>query len=315
MCDDYIYNKYRVMLENYFDRVINIKLKNYEISDKYTFAKDKYSWIQYALNKWECLKYDEYDKILFLDIDLLVNRTAFYDIFNFNTPAFYNIYVDKKCISGSKLKYNLTDDTYDLYLKNSDKYGSINGGICLFKPNKNFYRDYFEYTNKLYKNGVYSIFGSGPDETSLFYYLMKNNVKMYNICVEYIVIPWVNIKNKELLENAKAYNYLSNIKPWTKPKFLTWPEEMLWHDIYDLIPFDTELKKLYRYTLVETFDYFYTLSPNKQKELFNNMLKQKYHLLHQINKSDKKYEKIHDIDINIKSNNDYGILNRTKPLE
>lgn len=315
MCDDYIFNKYESMLKKFFDKVINIKLKKYKISNKYKYNKEKYTWLSYSLNKWECLKYDKYNKILFLDIDILVNNSSFYNIFNFKTPAFYNIHINKKCNSGEQLNYNLIDETYKDYIKNIKKHGTIDGGICLFNPNKDLYIDYYKFVNELYKNGIYSIYKSGPDETSLFYYFMRNNIKLYNICSEYIVIPWKNLKNKNKIDNAKSYNYLATIKPWTKPKFLTWPEEILWHDIYDIIPNKKMIETLYDKTLLETFNYFYKLNSDKKKEFFNNMLKHKFYLIKNINNSKNKLKKIKKLNKYIKSNFNYGILNRSKPLQ
>ena len=88
MADNYIYNKYKDILAQYFDKVLEIKLTKYEFMDNYIFAKGKYSWINFSLSKWECLKYEEYDKILFIDVDEIPNKDSFYDIFEYNTRAF-----------------------------------------------------------------------------------------------------------------------------------------------------------------------------------------------------------------------------------
>ena len=86
MCDDYIYNKYNNLLKNYFDRVIKIKLVYHHLKSDYQkiyHINNKYTWINLSLSKWECLQFEEYNKILFLDIDILPIKKKFYNLFNF----------------------------------------------------------------------------------------------------------------------------------------------------------------------------------------------------------------------------------------
>ena len=61
---------------------MEIKLnKNYNIIRKYS------EWMKYSISKWNIFKYDQFDKILFLDIDILTINKNFYNIFNLKTPA------------------------------------------------------------------------------------------------------------------------------------------------------------------------------------------------------------------------------------
>jgi len=106
MCDEYIFNKYYDLLKQYFDKLKILKLINYPLdakqnpensnsnsnsdSDedlltktvrkKYYFPKEKYaSWISYSTNKWRCLKLTKYEKVLFMDIDMLPSQIEFYN--------------------------------------------------------------------------------------------------------------------------------------------------------------------------------------------------------------------------------------------
>lgn len=310
MCDDYIYEKYNRVLEYYFDRVINIKLSHYEISKKYVFAYDKYSsWIGYSLNKWQCLKYTEYNKILFLDIDILASTLKFYDLFTFNTPALYitsNPSHQAQC-ANSKEYYYKNIGTYDDYILNYTKYGSIDGGISLLEPSLATYDKYDVMTKKLYGNGIYSSERTGPDETSLFYYFVSNKTHIYDICVDYAVIPW---DNRKYVNVAKSYNFLALVKPWNKPKYLSWDEEIVWRDIYDKMPHVDGLEELFTDTIVQGVKLFASYNIGKQRHIYNDK-----HILVYADEVDEitkasdtdKFDKIIRLDKKI-TNDGHGIL-------
>lgn len=83
------------------------------------------------------------------------------------------------------------------------------------------------------QGGIYSLYISSPDETTIFYYfLTKNTGDVYSIPKTYAVVPW---ETPNIVSNAKTYSYTSMIKPWTKPNFLSWDEELLWYDLYKII--------------------------------------------------------------------------------
>ena len=312
MCDSYIYDKYKNTLKFYFDRVIKIKLKTYKLNEEYlsmcgyNFNK-KYNWLQYSLSKWICIKYEEYKKILFLDVDILVNNSKFYKLFDYNTPAFHNVRYKKKCVNNNSYNYDLGND-FKYYIKhNFNKYGSIDGGICLIKPDKNTYTEYYKFIDKTFKKGLYSKKDSGPDETSLFYFYSKNNKQLYDICKDYAVIPWEFFKFNKV---AKAYNFLSFVKPWIKPKFLSWKEESVWIDLFNSMPHKGEIKLIYRDLILSNYNNYILLDNYKQKKYYNSKIVKTYpYFIKQIEKSDNKFEEIMKIDKLIKFKN-YGFLNR-----
>ena len=310
MCDKYIYDKYNKLLSKYFDRVIKIKLRSFKLSESYNFVKHKYnSWIRYSLSKWTFLKYEEYNKILFIDIDILPNNIHFYDLFHFNTPAFYNQNKNRICENSKPFQYNI-NFSYNEYIKNLwKKIGSIDGGICLFTPSKQIYKEYVTFSNELYKNGIYSILESGPDETSLFYFSLKKYKKLTDICNEYSVIPW---DHPEFVKDAKAYNFLSWFKPWIKPLFLCWKEESLWRDIYNIMPHYENIEELLYKCLIE---YIYKL-----KSIKNRKTIKRTNNLEFMRKYKKDFKKVF-ISTNLKNIklleskiifDDYGILNKKK---
>ena len=309
ICDNFIYKNYESTLSKYFDKVINVGLRTIQLSNRYLFAKGKYTWIQHSLTKWECLKYEEYYKILFLDVDILPNHISFYKLFNFNTPAFHNLHIKKKCINSKPFNYE-AQESYEKYIfKYFEKYGSMDGGICLLKPNMNTYHDYVEYTNKIYNDGLYSHHLSSPDETSLFYFFAKKKEPMYDICTDYAVIPWDDV---DLNEVARGYNFRSYIKPWIKPKFLSWPEEVVWRDLYDKMDKKGNIEIIFRNALVNEFDNYMNLPYKKQKRLYSNkFVKKDKNLLNKINRSNNKFNEIMKIDGKV-IYRDYGTMNWKK---
>ena len=291
MCDKYIYKKYGKLLSNYFNKVILINLHHFNWINGYqhlskTIAK-KYAWLNYSVNKWQCLKYDEYDKLLFIDIDILPMKKEFYNIFFNSTPCFHHIFQEsmgrhdidmKKCINNYKTvdilkKYNSFYDYINnnkdyVYNKKSGMGGyTIDGGIVLLKPDKKVYEKYKEFVYRTFEKGLYTFKTSGPDETTLFYFYQKIvGNESYRICDEYLVVPW---DSPELAKTTMAYNYIQFIKPWLKPAFLSWPEELLWRKIYNIMPKNGDIKQLFKKTLVYGYDIYLKLDTRQRTKWFN----------------------------------------------
>lgn len=267
MCDDYIHYNYGTMLEQYFDRVKRIQLRCFKVDEKYINKasdnwKKKYTWIGYATSKWEVLQYDEYDKILFLDTDILPASVELYNIFDMPTPGFYNTVHKNNCVDGASYKVNIDYD-FKQYIENHSDIGTINGGICLLKPSKKDYHDYVEYTLNIFKDGIYSMTTSGPDETSLFYFYASKS-PIYDICEDYMAVPWEKNNN-----NVKLYNFVAYKKPWAKPLFISWAEETIWHDIYKKMPKNEYLHEIYNMTKIEYIKNFVKSDISTQKH-YNN---------------------------------------------
>jgi hypothetical protein len=238
MVDKIIY-EYNDELLKYFDRVIlidfiEIKLHNEsKIIDKYI------GWMKYSINKWQALIYDEYDKILFCDIDLLPIDSEFYNIFNINTFGLYvnskcnnfNQYIDKKDFLN---KTNVKDDEYN-YIAMQLK-TNINATLILLKPNNKLYNEYLQFIKICEKNSNYksNIQYTGPDETTLSLFLLfYKNIKCKYISCDYAVIPWdFRDINKY---KFKSINYASMIKPWLKIPMICFSDEVIWHKLVLLI--------------------------------------------------------------------------------
>jgi len=312
MCDDKIYSKYHKLLENslFFDVVEIIDVRKFEIKEDYFFSKIKYSsWIGASINKWQSLSHDEYHRIIFTDIALIPVRPELYELFNKNVPS---VLIRKK-IPSDKESYNCTDGepiknvrkcdiSYDEYLKFEEIYGTIHGSIALLDPNKILYESYVKMTNDIYKNGIYSIYKSGPDETSLFYFFLKMNIKVYEICHENAVIPW---DEPILVDSAKSYVFSSLFKAWIKPRVLCWPEELLWNDIFKVIQkllvksnvdSYTILNELYKQTHIDTYHKYVSSDSRTKQKNFNdkyvNRLRKEFDELSNIEDSDDLFDSL-----------------------
>ena len=83
MVDNNFYHRFYDLLSKYYDYIHNLgELWYYPISIKQTYIQAKYSsWVSYSPNKWRCLELTQYDRILFMDIDMLILDPDFKNIF------------------------------------------------------------------------------------------------------------------------------------------------------------------------------------------------------------------------------------------
>lgn len=325
MCDDFIYEKHKDLLVEYFDEVIKIDLMEHKIIDiderKHDSWSKKYSWIMYSLNKWQILKFEKYNKVLFLDIDILPISYKFFNIFNFNTPAFYLKQKSKndiQCINNDRTYDLLTNNyDYDNYIeKSKQEYFTIDGGIVLLKPNIEEYKNYVNFIRKISNNGIKQMAHSGIDETTIFYYFAKykNEKEIYKICSDYVDVPW-NEQNDKLVKNktAYSYNYLSYIKPWKKAKFISWTEEHLWRDIYRKMNKTQKLKNVYEKNLLDgVMEFFSYENKNSQKRYYSMKYKKNNFHAFSILRKKLTYKNIMNLEEKLKLNKttkDYKYLN------
>lgn len=253
---------YQDILHKFFDRVEEIDMFEVNLSKdfadnlnkRYTTGTSKL----YA-NKWHCLKFTEYDKILFLDIDLLPVSEKFYSIFDFPTPALdLNITSNvAKPITGNIVKHEdflPKNITIDKKLIPKKLNYVINGGIVLISPKEGDFAKYMSYIKSDFQDQeVYAPYGKFPDETSLT--LFYTSIKKQDINViplNYTTLSWFSDKTK-LAHDAYAYNFLYEIKPWVIPLAMCFDEEIIWlwlaKKVYKK---DKILKKIYGVSLVRT---------------------------------------------------------------
>lgn len=244
MCDDYVYYKWKTILKLFIDDIVHINLISYKISKRYNYRDTYSSWIKYCINKWQCLKLINYDKILFMDIDVLPIHNNFFNLFNLNTPAIhFNNDINN---NHGKAFIHLPQHksiSYNSFIKNIKPLYMVNASLCLFTPSLILYNKYINMVDMLFKKeGMYGHINNGPDETTLFYFFFTHNITIYQIASKYLVIPWMT---KEI-NKTYSINYMSNIKPWLKTKKKCYPEEMIWIDLYYTIQKKYKLKQIHK---------------------------------------------------------------------
>jgi hypothetical protein len=297
MVDDNIY-KYKDELLKYFDRVLLIDLIKMKLHNDLVIYNRYSKWMQYSISKWIILKYDEYDKILFCDIDLLPIDKQFYNIFNIES---FGIFVTHKINNDLLEKNDLTHayankcDNFNMIAHKSDFFESndeiinynhispdiilkqsINATLLLVKPSKTLYNEYLEFIKICeYNNGYNSFHGKGVDETTMFLFLLfYKEIECKYISCEYGIIPR-EFNNKYKYE-IKAINYATVIKPWLKMPMLCFTDEIIWHKlITKIIDKKSTIYTIYLKNLIEQFYKFVNvyneyLRNNKQQNNLQN---------------------------------------------
>ena len=263
--------KYKNELKKYFDKVVLIDLVEIKLNPKY-YVINKYSqWMKYSVSKWQILNFYEYEKILFIDIDILPLNKNFYEIFSFDTPAIM--------VKGLNSKPNILANP-DFFLDNPKNYEnneyyelstklkhSLNAGFILLKPNKTLYNQYIDFLKICEgSNGFISKYYSGVDETTLLLFLVfYKKIPVHLIPYNYAPIPWDKFpydKNKIM-----GINYLSMIKPWIKLPIIQWADENIWHLIAKkALNKHSVITKIYiKYLIDELYKFYFNLKKNMLK--------------------------------------------------
>ncbi|AYV82759.1 MAG: hypothetical protein Hyperionvirus2_127 [Hyperionvirus sp.] len=241
MCDEYIY-KFKEHFEPRCDRIV---LMNMDVlqGHHHLYKVEKYSqsWMNYIINKWHCLYFDEYAKILFIDIDILVADESVYDIFtSYSEPYIFSCRkrAPSNCVKRfyygnfEKKKYK---DHYD-YTTNGNFF--LDGGFVLLTPGKKLHDEYYDFLAGLdFQNKKIISQISTIDEVTLFYFIVHVKNLPFNCIKEAdtYIIPWktnylcdTKEEFQKYVKQSNAFNYLSEVKPWNKPIPLMWPEEYIW---------------------------------------------------------------------------------------
>jgi len=204
---------------------------HYELDKEYAkryYAKKYSKWMALSPNKWHPFQLDEYEKLILIDVDILPIHPELYTLFECKVP----------CITGSRGKTpTVRFKTYEQFLQNSLAENiTLDGGLIVVTPSKQLHKGYFNFLEqKFRKTGIKAISISGPDETTLLYYLyhhLKLNATFYDHD-KYIKIAWHKPKKQ-----TYSLNYLSFIKPWKKPMIFMWAEEYIWSHLLNKIILD-----------------------------------------------------------------------------
>lgn len=270
MVDEPIY-KYKNELSKYFDKIKLIDLIEMKLSPKYNVIHKYSQWMKYSISKWEILNFEDYNKILFLDIDILPTDKNFYSVLDFDTPAIM--------IRGLNLEPNILAKQ-ELFIENPREYknneysklalelkNSLDAGFILLKPSKTLFNEYIEFI-KICEGyeGYISKYDSGVDETTLLlFFMFYKKIPVHLIPYNYAPIPWDKFpydKNK-----IWGINFLSMIKPWIKLPITQWADENIWHRIAKkALDVHSVITKIYiKYLIDELYKFYFNWKKNISK--------------------------------------------------
>lgn len=271
MVDNVIF-KYKDELEKYFDQVELIELREMKLNPEYKVIHKYSEWMKYSITKWEILKFDQYKKILFLDIDILPIDENFYGIFNFDTPGIMirGLNLKPNSLATSELfsdETNFQPDTNEYSNASLKLSKSLDAGFVLFKPDNKLYNEYWEFIKICEgKSGYISKYDSGIDETTLlFFFVFYKKIDVHLIPYDYAPVPWDKFPYNK--NNVKGINFISMIKPWVKLPMIQWADENIWHQIAKKsLDKHSIITKLYlKYLIDELYKFFYTWKKNISK--------------------------------------------------
>ena len=270
MVDSNIY-QHKYELEKYFDFVELIEIIEMKLNPKYIIINKYSDWMKFSVSKWVIFKFDDYDKILFLDTDILPINEKFYEIFNFDTPSIMikgNNNKPNSIIKPEIFFDNITNISYNEYSNIAVKLKhSLDAGIILIKPDKKLFNEYLDFL-KICEgiSGYISKYDSGIDETTLLlFFVYYLQIPIHLIPYEYVPIPWE--KNPYNKENVRGINFLSMIKPWIKLPLIQWADENIWHIIAKkALDKHSMITKIYiKYLIDELYNFYYNWKKNISK--------------------------------------------------
>lgn len=192
-------------------------------------------WKDYSLTKWRCLSLDMYEKVLFLDADMIVIKQCD-ELFAIDTPAatfsspwsiayapngLYDAYIKDKSVELSTGNVISTKAIYDGLAR-----GFVCIGACvLLQPSIQNMRGFIDFINKNDIYGHDSCFSMIDEQAIAEYFITQDNSHWSFIHQKYNFIPWKRewIKNTR---DAKIYHYF-NTKPWHMDSS-KWPDVKIW---------------------------------------------------------------------------------------
>lgn len=263
--------EYKNELEKYFDHIELIDLIKVKLNQKYNVIYKYSEWMKYSASKWNILKFDYFDKILFLDTDILPIDEKFYNIFNFETPAILikgNNGKENTIIKTETFLPDIKDISNNQYHNISvELKNSLDAGIILLKPDKKIFNEYLKFLKICENsNGYISKYDSGVDETTLLlFFAFYKKVPLHLIPYKYSVIPWE--KNPYDKNDVLGINFLSLIKPWVKLPFIQFAEENIWHQIAKKsLDKHSRITKIYlKFLIDELYKFYFNWKKNISK--------------------------------------------------
>ena len=229
-----LYLSQRNFLQSIFDDIICCPYLQYQCDELPSKKQNEiyHSWKNISFTKWYCLSIDKYDKICFLDADLLIlkNIDHLFDLpepagcfvqywatqRNQTQPDYYNDIKYGEIISNNKIELCLNQGFV------------VNGHCILLKPNRNLYNNFLKYM-QTYKKSPKCI--SMFDEVAIVDFLLKQGYQWTQLSFEYNCPPWHFDKLCNTSQLPYIFHYFNKEKPWMM-KYDQWKDVSIWWDYY-----------------------------------------------------------------------------------
>jgi len=298
MVTDDLYEKYNKYLELVYDKIVKIPYVNFN-EHSLTIKKHKEiynEWYNISYTKWECLKLTEYNKICFLDSDLLILKNIDH-LFEIDAPAacFVNYWSE---FGNNKNYYR--NIKYGKKIPNEIIKNALNSSFVLvahcviLEPNINEYTEYkkFVFNNFIPSKRCISML----DEQAITAFYMTLNKQWTQLHYIYNTIPWkmsiTNMKkskDKIVLYQPYILHYFNKVKPWMDYND-EWIDIYIWYEFYNNLikefPDVKEIHNLSEISINEHLAKYLNSKTNKQKKLcvFCNFIHYVFNTIEVINK-------------------------------
>lgn len=220
-------------LEQVFDEVVHIDYINIDTTDK-SKSNSRYDrWINQSATKWRCLELIKYDKVMFVDSDVVFIKNFDY-IFNFKCPAatFFNNWSDKSLCNNDK------DIPNDIILNDiKTNYGPLATMILLPTIKNSNFEKWINTHFKVHKDSK-----STFDEQTIGEYLIHKGYKWHCIDYKYNYM----IGKNHLFSNKSDIPYILhyyNKKPWIEEDDKLKFNYIFWSYLYSVCDNNTQLQK------------------------------------------------------------------------
>lgn len=201
--------------------------------------RERYSkWADVSYTKWQCLNLTEYEKVLFLDSDMVaINNPD--DVFKIKTPAgvfktpwtFHDFY---------KFKTPNVVTKNEIYTSMNNR-GFLATATCmLLAPCEKCFKEFIGMMRGLEPFG-FNCMSFFDDQSIAYYYSIWDKgpkVDWRHLGIEYAYLLWKYNEGEDPknidTSNIKIIDYFGKDKPWElKPN--TWPDLKYWWDIWQLL--------------------------------------------------------------------------------
>lgn len=243
-----------------FTKIVKIEYLRSATMEMTVRNKELYGWMTESYTKWQCLKMTEYDRVFFLDADLLILKNIDH-LFDLNVPAATFSYTRTRSLPDGTDSRDLNAEFPHLHgdkidpelILNKIKIGTtFTASLVILKPDLVMYNDMLELleimktdpNEIIYKEIPRVKYGfenedeekeytivdmAGTDERSLAYLYSTKGYQWYNIHPRFNLVAnrpdWIVKPGTDTGLTSRYYtpsilHYIQKIKPWSSDRLV-----------------------------------------------------------------------------------------------